>query len=279
MTTPSKPVDIAAVFPELAAYARTTVRLHPRPGAVGVHDSSVGGPLLWPADEPWPVCEGFRMDSGHEGQPWHREPVALVAAAQLYQRDVPELPFFPDADVLQLLWCPIPHATFYPEVSVRWRLAEEVDHPLSDIPAPSPGSQEDFLLRPCTVSPERVVEYPHPEDLPEQLRERLYAWGRTGRWSYFYHLSVAPGTKVGGWIRFAQDPLWQRCYQGHLTDHLLTIATSESEGGSHQTWDPVEEPERRPGAVTGLRVGDAGSLFVAICHECWGRPVLSWSDG
>ncbi|WP_226962484.1 hypothetical protein [Streptomyces sp. C8S0] len=22
-----------------------------------MHDSSVGGPLLWPADEPWPYCE------------------------------------------------------------------------------------------------------------------------------------------------------------------------------------------------------------------------------
>lgn len=55
-TTPPRPVDIAAVFPEFAPLARTTTRLHPRPGAPGVQDSSVGGPLLWPADDPWPVC-------------------------------------------------------------------------------------------------------------------------------------------------------------------------------------------------------------------------------
>jgi hypothetical protein len=55
-TTPPRPVDIAAVFPEIAPLARTATRLHPRPGTPGVHDSSVGGPLLWPSTEPWPVC-------------------------------------------------------------------------------------------------------------------------------------------------------------------------------------------------------------------------------
>ncbi|MGX4732718.1 hypothetical protein [Kitasatospora griseola] len=55
-TTPPRPVDIAALFPELASLARQAVRLHPRPGEPGVHESSVGGPLLWPADEQWPVC-------------------------------------------------------------------------------------------------------------------------------------------------------------------------------------------------------------------------------
>jgi hypothetical protein len=57
-TTAPRPVDIEAVFPELASSARTATRLHPRPGTPSVHDSSVGGPLLWPADEPWPHCDG-----------------------------------------------------------------------------------------------------------------------------------------------------------------------------------------------------------------------------
>ncbi|MEU9296744.1 hypothetical protein ACFUAG_13970 [Streptomyces sp. NPDC057193] len=55
-TTPPRPVDAEALFPELAAYRATATRLHPRPGTPGVGDSSVGGPFLWPADEPWPVC-------------------------------------------------------------------------------------------------------------------------------------------------------------------------------------------------------------------------------
>jgi hypothetical protein len=55
-TTPPPPLDIAEVFPELGPLARLAVRLHPRAGTPGRDDSSLGGPLLWPAAEPWPVC-------------------------------------------------------------------------------------------------------------------------------------------------------------------------------------------------------------------------------
>lgn len=57
-TTPPRPADVTAVFPELKDLARTTTRLHPRPGDPTAHDSSVAGPLLWPAGEPWPTCSG-----------------------------------------------------------------------------------------------------------------------------------------------------------------------------------------------------------------------------
>ncbi|WUQ25511.1 hypothetical protein OG764_00110 [Streptomyces sp. NBC_00239] len=56
--TPPRPIDVTAVFPQLAPLARTATRLHPRPGAPTPQDSSIGGPLLWPADEPWPHCDG-----------------------------------------------------------------------------------------------------------------------------------------------------------------------------------------------------------------------------
>ncbi|MGK3944832.1 hypothetical protein ABK046_41290 [Streptomyces caeruleatus] len=56
-TTPPRPLDVTALFPQLAPLARTATRLHPRPGSPTPYDSSVGGPLLWPADEPWPHCE------------------------------------------------------------------------------------------------------------------------------------------------------------------------------------------------------------------------------
>ena len=55
-TTPPRPFDVAAVFPELREHSATVTRLHPRPGSPSVADSSVGGPLLWPAAEPWPHC-------------------------------------------------------------------------------------------------------------------------------------------------------------------------------------------------------------------------------
>ncbi|MGW4687055.1 hypothetical protein ACWEPM_19440 [Streptomyces sp. NPDC004244] len=62
-TTPPRPLDVTAVFPRLAPLARTATRLHPRRGTPSVHGSSIGGPLLWPADEPWPHC-----DAPHEGE-------------------------------------------------------------------------------------------------------------------------------------------------------------------------------------------------------------------
>jgi len=56
-TTPPRPLDITEFFPELREHSTTASRLHPRPGAPTVADSSVGGPLLWPADEVWPACD------------------------------------------------------------------------------------------------------------------------------------------------------------------------------------------------------------------------------
>ncbi|MFJ9041872.1 hypothetical protein ACIRF8_35605 [Streptomyces sp. NPDC102406] len=66
-TTPPRPLDVTVLFPDLAPLARTATRLHPRPGAPSVYDSSVGGPLLWPADEPWPHCEESHVRSGRVG--------------------------------------------------------------------------------------------------------------------------------------------------------------------------------------------------------------------
>jgi hypothetical protein len=56
--TPPRPIDIAQLFPELREHAATATRLHPRPGSPTAADSSVGGPLRWPAGEPWPMCAG-----------------------------------------------------------------------------------------------------------------------------------------------------------------------------------------------------------------------------
>ncbi|MFE9679467.1 hypothetical protein ACFYO5_36080 [Streptomyces sp. NPDC006259] len=60
-TTPPRPVQVTEIFPELAPLARPAIRLHPRPGSPSVRDSSVGGPLLWPAGEPWPHCEDVHL--------------------------------------------------------------------------------------------------------------------------------------------------------------------------------------------------------------------------
>ncbi|MFI9291862.1 hypothetical protein [Streptomyces gardneri] len=51
-----RPTPVDDVPDLLAAYARPATLLRPTAGDPGPRDSSVGGPLLWPADEPWPVC-------------------------------------------------------------------------------------------------------------------------------------------------------------------------------------------------------------------------------
>ncbi|MFD7813220.1 hypothetical protein ACFV6E_09800 [Streptomyces sp. NPDC059785] len=80
-TTPPRPLDIEALFPELAAHRGTTTRLHPRPGAPDVTASSVGGPLLWPADEPWPVCtEPHHRNKGRRPADIHRRRRVLAEA-------------------------------------------------------------------------------------------------------------------------------------------------------------------------------------------------------
>jgi hypothetical protein len=58
-TTPPRPLDVAAVFPQLAPLARPALRLRPRPGSPSPspYDSSVGGPLLRPVNQPWLYCD------------------------------------------------------------------------------------------------------------------------------------------------------------------------------------------------------------------------------
>jgi hypothetical protein len=101
--------------------------------------------VLWPADEPWPVCdEGHRQRGRRPGDvrrerevlaaafareayaglteteralvdelrrehrvPEGAGPVPMVGLAQLYRRDLPDLPDGPDGcDLLQVFWCP-----------------------------------------------------------------------------------------------------------------------------------------------------------------------------
>ncbi|MEU4091811.1 hypothetical protein [Streptomyces sp. NPDC026673] len=80
-TTPPRPLDVEALFPELSAHRGTTTRLHPRPGRPDVATSSVGGPLLWPSQEAWPVCtESHGHARGRRPADIHRRRQILAAA-------------------------------------------------------------------------------------------------------------------------------------------------------------------------------------------------------
>lgn len=267
-------------FPEFVGQARTTVRLHPRSGRPGPHDSSLGGPLLWPAAEPWPVCESPDHDEAGEPVP------TTVAVLQVYARDVPELPFPDGTDVLQVLWCPGLHDDgCWPLPTVRWRTASSITGPLLDAPVVDPEAEEvneEYVPQPCTLTPERVSEYPDGWELDDDLRERVMSWAGSQGWDYFHHLGAAPGTKAGGWPNWIQDPWYPECDTcGTPMSHLLTIASWEFDGESIRRWVPVDDSS--PGAFArpndaGLSLADAGSFYLLVCESCPDRPVKDVSQ-
>jgi len=294
-TTPQPAFDVGALFPELAGQSTITIRLHPRYGEEPpVSASKMGGTFLWPADEPWPSC------------PAHEIP--LVAVLQLSARDLPEMPFPPGADLFQVLWCPREHdgiAGRYPDMywadpRFYWRNRDEIAHPRPDNP-PSHDAFYEYVPLPCRLIPERVIEYPSVYDLPEDFVQRIYDWenkylGADGMHVCEYEsgLSVAYGTKVGGFLHWIQSPWIPTCNCGAAMEHLLTIATVEWNGIIDQRWTPIEEQKilrSFPGSwdefsdaqkaisgafwiPTGINLGDGGHMQLFVCRNCPDWPIV-----
>ncbi|MFE7169908.1 hypothetical protein [Streptomyces sp. NPDC057616] len=338
-TTPPRPVDVEALFPELAAHRGTTTRLHPRPGQPDVTDSSVGGPVLWPADEPWPVCtEQHERARGERpadirrrrqilADAWLRhpdsgpteaerqeldalddehvvagsaadDPLPMICVAQLYRRDVPDLPAGPDGrDLLQVFWCPFDaHGpTGYGMlIDLRWRRSEDVIDLLTAPPRPRVVGFDGYVPEPCVLHPERVTTYPFAGLLPDELRTRIDAWeeglekqaeeseadDEPDPVGYQYDLSIPPGWRAGGFASWhTTDPAPMTCRACAAPMHLLlTVDSSEWDGGSG-SWKPLEERDlathlhARPTEVT---VGRWGELNIFACPDDPGHPH-DWS--
>lgn len=289
--TPPRPVAVEELFPELVPFRREAVRLHPRPGEPTCRESSVGGPLLWPSGEPWPECaeEHFDLDE------IPCDPAPLVPVAQLYQADAPGVEYPAGCDLLQVLWCPFNHEYGYcPRPEVYWRDSGSVSQVADTPPAPEAAPDEQ-VPRPCTLYPERVIEYPSrdlPKELWDVLRDRFAQLENDTGWSYEFHLADAPGTKLGGYPGWTQDPVWPDCEScGRRMQNLLTVASWESDGGSWRTWLPVEDREllkgqeavqtplwRSVNQAAGLMLGDVGGVYIFECPTCPGRPVSHWFD-
>ena len=119
-TTPARSVDVEALFPEVAGFRKSAVRLHPRAGDPSAQESSLGGPVLWPPSQPWPYCEDDHLSVAFP-EP-ENEPVPFVPVLQLFAADVPELPFPAGTDLLQVAWCPFEHEHLYvPRPEIFWR--------------------------------------------------------------------------------------------------------------------------------------------------------------
>ncbi|GAA3654834.1 hypothetical protein ACG5V6_07145 [Streptomyces chitinivorans] len=329
-TTPPRPLDVEALFPELAAYRGTTTRLHPRPGRPEVTVSSVGGPLLWPAGEPWPVCtephshaHGRRPADIHRQRQiltaaWLRDPdtgptdeerrlleelgrrhhahdaaaadpLPLIGLAQLYRKDIPDLPAGPDGcDLLQVFWCPFDahgpsgHGML---LDLRWRRSEEITDVQTSPPRPRVVGFEGYVPEPCVLHPEQVATYPFAGLLPKDLCARIDAWEErleeeAEQWAdedaaavvgYQYDLSIPPGWRVGGFASWhATDPSPMDCPACAAPMHLLlTIDSSEWDGGSG-SWKPLEEqglPTHRFARPTQVTVGRGGELNVFTCPQ------------
>jgi hypothetical protein len=276
-TTPRRPVDVERAFPFLRGQVRSAVRLHPRVGSPGQSDSSMGGELWWPAAEEWPECEA------------HPLPMPMVPVLQLWARDVPRLVMRPGTDVVQMLWCPHMHdiwsdSDYGPRVRLYWRDSTEAGSLATSRPPVQDRMLPHLLLRPCTVYPEEISEYPRMSDVEPDQRELAGFRDDVDGWSYSSHLSCAPGAKVGGWPSWHQDPDWPECAVGHRMEHLLTVATFEFDAVSWRAWVPVEDlvvagdgssqpAQSRDDVGPGILLGDGGKLFLFICRRCEDWPI------
>lgn len=273
LTTDASSVDLARSLPEIAPYARTTVRLHPRRGEPGVRDSHIGGPLLWPGDEPWPYCDEHKDINGRPLGPY-----PLVAVAQLTAADFPEIAFPAETDLAQVLWCPDWHDQPHPEgwgqaCRVFWRRAADIGEVLAEQPDPAEHWEydSDMVPRPCVLRPERVVEYPWPEELPDGLRERLDD-------DTYDDVSTVPGCKLGGGMGWATTdmPFSLTCGDcGGPLALFVQFDTYEFTYGGREPdrfW-PLEERHLEPGTPafnaarepTGMTVGRGSHAGLFLC--------------
>lgn len=251
LTTVPPPFDVSALDPEYASHVRTAVRLHPRTGDVPeLAASKVGGLFLWPDEEPWPTAAGVEVDPdfgmwGPFPDDWSMVP--LVPVLQLNRRDVPDLGFPSETDLLQVFWCPFTTSEHAPEPFVFWRNTTDVRSPRRQPPAQVTDGY-GYIPTPCRVYPEMITEYPvHSEVQPNQvLQTAISAWSKT--WSsissgYSYWWNRCTGWKVGGYPWVNQDD----CVRVELfgrheqpLEYLLQISDREL-NHTNWRWCPVED--------------------------------------
>lgn len=286
--------DVVQLVPDLAPFVRSTTRLHPHravaPGPIGM--SKIGGRFLWPANEPWPMCEPCQT--------------VLTPVLQLRRRDVPDLKFPPRTNLLQLFWCPDEAAHDYsPSVKIWWRKSESVTHARTDAPDlsafPRESDWQGYIPFECCVFPERVVEYPMGDDLwvlagPEAARsistqiDELEVDTKTDLKSRFEgqrhvhfgsvvhsELGQCPGTKVGGKPSVVRG--------GRRFDHLVTFSTWETDSASFYRWLAAEDqrllaPPGKPltvltrssgfesvQKVLGMQLGRTQRAHIFVCRD------------
>jgi hypothetical protein len=265
--TPPRPVNLLDVFPEVKPLQRQTVRLHPGFADEPPADATkLGGRFWWPADEPWPTCEVFK--------------IPYVPVLQLRGDDAPAgMRFKPGADLLQLLWSPRDPGPSGPKPLVVWRRLKDVRPPVAEPPDTS-AAFLGYVPVPCLLFPEPVLGLPDWHTVTvTPLRAKIEGWKPDGGMNpvefYQSELSVAPGTKVGGyprWLGTPAPPTCDTCKRG--MDYLLTIDTDEL--GRGKSWaataDGVKARHPNP---TGLTLPEPGNIHIFVCRRCEDWPVVA----
>ncbi|WP_435608424.1 hypothetical protein [Streptomyces sp. C10-9-1] len=347
-TTPPRPVDVEALFPALAAHRRTATRLHPRQGAPTAEESSIAGPLLWPVDAPWPVCTAVhpkgrghllsdvrlrrRIHAGARGREYTDEerlllhgtapgrhhpdrdavhPLPLLAVAQLYTRDVPDLDGPRGHDLLQVFWCPFEvHGTDRTiDVVLRWRRSGDVGAVLTPQPEPPVAGREECVPTACDLHPEQVVEHEYLGLLGEDLQHEIAEWEEglldgdddedgtrasapasyatyeeyeaamaaaraeePEEVDYMSDLSIAPGWKVGGYASWhLTDPAPVDCSRCGTAMPPLLTVDAQEYDGASRSWLPVQDGADDPGVVDPVGV-HLGRGLMRI-HTCPADPA------
>ncbi|UWE12239.1 hypothetical protein [Actinacidiphila bryophytorum] len=300
-TVPVQREALHEAVPEVAAFARPAVRLHPRQAEPTAEQSSAGGPLLWPEHEAWPTCDG------HQGRP--RELAPLV---QLFKHDLPADRALPDwmfpgsSDLLHILWCPEEHGEArLPTARLAWRNASALVDASARLPEPRDLDRAEAIPLPCVLHPEVVTELPPlnyagddpteselvPPILPAELNERLSAWRhpsepeRPDGASHYWALATAPGWKLGGWADYASYPgRYARCPCGAQTRLVADLMSAE---GLDSWWQPSAAPDFPwKGAPydwsfhepTQLRLGRDGFQALFGCTADPGHPLITYIE-
>lgn len=222
----------------------------------------------------------------------------LLPILQIHAPDVPwfEMPF--QAELLQILWCPLlhhrpsspPNGDGAPWVSVQFHL--DID-PLTLLTPPRPQLIEYdwFVPEPCVLHPEPVTEYPQPPALNDSLAQRVEQWARDeygnaegDMGNYGQLFATAPGWKLGG------HPDWSfgfpataiLCPCGAPMLFLCTIPSCEWDAGT-ASWAPLQDIEltttnfggRRNNGPTCVQVGNYQRMRIFVCSADPDHPVRS----
>jgi hypothetical protein len=244
-TTPPAPKEILKSHPELKGLTKVAHRMHPRysrePDPTA---SKIGGSFLWPNSSPWPV-------ESNSDQP-------LVPVLQLNIHDAPpQLAFREQSDYLQVFWAMSGEL----RPVIVWSDSREVD-----LPAKPPAVYGPRVPIPCRLFPERIAERPGLSLLPTVESDRL-----RNEPIYDSELSVAPGTKIGGYARHLtpeSSPVCNRCRRG--MDYLLTIDTEE---WNVPRWRPIEESDDTHRHPLGINLGRGTAVDFFLCRRCDHWPI------